>query len=151
MTRGVTGLLGPDYTGDHVKNIFFSLLQAFNVLQGQRTTSFFRHEAIKHILPGPGEDWLSTHIRVETMHHRTMACGYQQLLAKCQGNSKLSLGSKEIIFPFIKGGKKFRRSQREGLCHRDDLESNTDILHLYGYVILETPRANLVPNKDKLP
>ena len=76
----------------------------------QRTTLFFRHKAVKHILPGPGEDWLSTHLRVEPIHHRIMACGYRWLLAKCQGNSKLPLGSEKVIFPVIKGGKKFRRS-----------------------------------------
>jgi len=34
-----------------------------------------------------------------------MACGYQQCLAKCQGNSKSPLGSEKVIFPVIEGGK----------------------------------------------
>lgn len=117
----------------------------------QTASLFFRHKAVKHILPGPEEDWLTTHLRVETIHQRIMVCGYQLLLAKCQGKSKLPLGNEKVLFSVIKGGEKFRRSRRQSLCHRDDVESNTDILHLYEYVILETSGANLVPNKDKLP
>lgn len=50
--------------------------------RAQRTTLFFRHKTVKHILPGPGEGCLSTHLRADTIHHRILAFGYQQLLAK---------------------------------------------------------------------
>lgn len=45
--------------------------------------------------------------------------------------------------------KKSQRKQRESL-HREDLEPNSNIWCFYGHVITKTPRANLVPNKDKL-
>lgn len=114
------------------------------MLQGTESKIIFQSQSCKaHFARSP------FHLRVEPTHHRIMTCGYQQLLAKHQGNCKFPLESEKVISPVIKSGKKESGEAKGRAFVTKKILNQIATFSIYmGNVILETSRCNLVPNKE---